>query len=105
MPPILISSNQARFVKGRSIVENVLLGQEVVRDITRRTKFANVVIKFDMMKVYDRVSWLFITKVLRSFRFSKIIIDMVLILVYNNWYFILLNGQSHGFFKSSRRVK
>lgn len=84
MPPILISSNQARFVKGRSIVENVLLGQEVVRDFTRRTNFGNVAIKFDFMKSYDRVSWLFITKVLRSFRFSKIIIDMVLILVSDN---------------------
>ncbi|XP_060177955.1 uncharacterized protein LOC132607892 [Lycium barbarum] len=102
--PLLISKNQAGFVKG-SIVKNVLLTQEIVRDIARRTKLANMVVKLEMMKAYDRVSWLFLTKERRSFGFSEIIIDMVFRLVSNNWYSVLLNGKSHGFFKSSRVVK
>ncbi|XP_070004494.1 uncharacterized protein [Nicotiana sylvestris] len=45
------------FVKGRSIVKNILLTQEIISDIRLRGKPSNVVIKLDMVKAYDRVSW------------------------------------------------
>nr|XP_009604169.1 uncharacterized protein LOC104099012 [Nicotiana tomentosiformis] len=54
--PSLISTSQSGFVKGRSIFENILLTQEIVSDIRLRGKPANVVIKHDMAKTYDRVS-------------------------------------------------
>lgn len=73
----LISPNQTGFVKGRSIKENILLTQEIVRDIRLRSKWYNVVVKLDMAKAYDRVSWIFLTKVLRKFGFAERIIDMV----------------------------
>ncbi|XP_059314087.1 uncharacterized protein LOC132064926 [Lycium ferocissimum] len=52
--PSLISQNQSDFVKGRNIIENVLLTQAVVADIRKRGRPANVVIKLDMAKAYDR---------------------------------------------------
>ncbi|KAH0706068.1 hypothetical protein KY285_010599 [Solanum tuberosum] len=52
--PRLISCNQSGFVKGRSIIENVLLTQEIVSDIRKRGKPSNVLIKLDMAKAYDR---------------------------------------------------
>ncbi|XP_060200453.1 uncharacterized protein LOC132628704 [Lycium barbarum] len=55
--PRLISVNQSGFVKGRNIIENVLLTQEIVSDIRLRGKPANVVLKFDITKAYDTVSW------------------------------------------------
>nr|XP_016440692.1 PREDICTED: uncharacterized protein LOC107766425 [Nicotiana tabacum] len=57
--PSLISPNQSGFVKGRSIFENILLTQEIVTDIRLRGKPANVVIKLDMAKAYDRSSGFF----------------------------------------------
>lgn len=52
--PNIISDEQAGFVKGRSIAENVLLTQEIITDIRLRTKAGpNVVLKLDMMKAYD----------------------------------------------------
>ncbi|XP_059281333.1 uncharacterized protein LOC132035027 [Lycium ferocissimum] len=59
-----------------SIVENVLLTQEIIYDIRLRTRNAKVVMKLDMAKAYDRVSWLFLTKVLRKRGFSERLIDM-----------------------------
>lgn len=103
--PKIISPNQAGFIKGRSIVENVLLAQEIIRDINRRKKHINVVVKLNMAKAYDRMSWVFLTKVLRKFGFAESIIDMVWRLVYNNWYTVLINGQSFGFFQSTRGLK
>ncbi|XP_075080304.1 uncharacterized protein LOC142165824 [Nicotiana tabacum] len=104
--PILISEEQSGFVKGRNIVENILLTQEIVTDIRLRTKAGpNVILKLDMTKAYDRLSWLFLTKVLRKMGFTERLIGIVFGLVSNNWYSILINGQAHGFFKSSRGVK
>ncbi|XP_060195037.1 uncharacterized protein LOC132624250 [Lycium barbarum] len=70
--PAIISTTQTSFVKGRSIMENVLLAQEIIRDINKLTTQCG---------------------------------DMVWRLVSNNWYSVLINGQSHGFFKSSRGLK
>lgn len=45
--PRLISANQSAFVKGRNIIENILLTQEIVSDISEKGKPANIIIKLD----------------------------------------------------------
>lgn len=101
----IISPNKSGFVKGRSIPKNILLAQEIVRDINKRAKHFNVVIKLDMAKAYDRDSWVFLTKVMRRFCFGERMVDMIWRILSNNWYNISLNGKSHGFFPSTRGVK
>lgn len=54
--PKIVFTNQLGFVKGESIIEDVLLTQELVTDIGKRGKPGNVVIKLDMTKAYDKVS-------------------------------------------------
>jgi len=81
------------------------LVQEIVAEIGIRDKIPNMVIKLDMMKAYDRVEWIFLTRVLRRLGFGDRIIDMVFRLVSYNWYSILLNGQPKGFFKSTKGLK
>lgn len=54
--PKIITQNQSDFVKGRAITKNILLAQELINDIGKPRKEANVVIKLDMAKAYDRVS-------------------------------------------------
>ncbi|XP_070026560.1 uncharacterized protein [Nicotiana sylvestris] len=104
--PNIISEEHAGFVKGRSIVENVLLTQEIIIDIMLRTKAGpNVVIKLDMEKAYDRLSWLFLTKILRKMGFPEAFIGLIFDLIGNNWYSVLINGQPNGFFKSLMGVK
>lgn len=85
MLPNLISEEQLGFVKGRNIIENILLTQEIVTDMWLRTKAGpNVIIKLDITKAYDRLSWLFLTKVQRKMRFAERFIDMVFGIVSNN---------------------
>ncbi|XP_060211975.1 uncharacterized protein LOC132639553 [Lycium barbarum] len=79
--PNIISHNQTGFVKGRSIAENILLSHEIIRDINLRAKHNNV------------------------FGFGEVLIDLVWRLLSNNWYSVLINSPSHGFFRSSRGVK
>uniref|UniRef100_M1CSU0 Non-LTR retroelement reverse transcriptase n=1 Tax=Solanum tuberosum TaxID=4113 RepID=M1CSU0_SOLTU len=103
--PKIISSNQSGFVKGRSIIENVLLTQELISYISKRGKPSNVVIKLDMAKAYDRVSCFFLMKILRKMGFSNKVVDLIWRLITNNYYSVIINGQPHGFFHSTRGVK
>lgn len=54
--PHIISPTQSGFVPGRVIYYNVLLVQELVHDLNRRTRGNNVVLKLEMAKAYDRMS-------------------------------------------------
>ncbi|XP_015161833.1 uncharacterized protein [Solanum tuberosum] len=90
---------------GRNISENVLLAQEIIGDIGKRGKPANVVIKLDMAKAYDRVNWRFLVRVLEKMGFDANVVDLLWRRVANNWYSILINGKAHGFFHSTIGVK
>lgn len=69
--PRIISKNQSGFVKGRAIIENILLAQEIIKDIGKPNRGGNVVMKLDMTKAYDRVSWTYLCLVLRQLGFSE----------------------------------
>ncbi|XP_059295557.1 uncharacterized protein LOC132048893 [Lycium ferocissimum] len=103
--PRFVSPNQSGFMKGRSIIENVLLTQEIVIDIWKIGKPTNVIIKLDMAKAYDRVSWLFFIRILHKIGFSEGFVDMIWRPMANNWYSVMINGQPQGFFHSTRGVK
>nr|XP_016466227.1 PREDICTED: uncharacterized protein LOC107788988 [Nicotiana tabacum] len=58
-----------------------------------------------MTKAYDRLSWIFMTEVLRKTGFCERFIGVVFGIMSNSWYSILINGQPYEFFKSTRGVK
>jgi len=64
-----------------------------------------VVIKLDMAKAYDMVSWSYTCLVMRRMGFGEMIIDMIWRLMSNNWYSIIINGSRHGFFHPTRGLK
>ena len=103
--PTIISENQPGFVKGRSILENIMLAQEIIHGIKSPTEGNNVVIKLDMVKAYDRVSWSYTCLVLRKLGFGELFIDSIWRIMSNNWYSIVINGKRHGFFHSTRGLK
>ncbi|XP_060211737.1 uncharacterized protein LOC132639298 [Lycium barbarum] len=103
--PKIISQNQSGFVKDRSIGENVLLAQEIIHNIRKPNKGGNVIIKLDMSKAYDRLSWNFLCIVMRKMGFSEQWIMIIWNLLSNMWYSVIINGRRHGFFQSYRGVK
>ena len=86
-------------------MDNILLAQEVIQKIDSKVRGHNVVLKLDLAKAYDRLSWLFLIKVLRQFGFCEVFIDMIWRIISNCWYTLLLNGDSAGFFPSYRGVR
>ncbi|XP_019254952.1 PREDICTED: uncharacterized protein LOC109233518 [Nicotiana attenuata] len=67
-----------------------MLAQEIVHGIKKPTVGSNVVIKLDMTKAYDRVSWSFTCIMLRRMGFSEMIIEMIWRTMSNNRYQSLL---------------
>lgn len=69
-----------------------------MNDIGKPVEGSNVVMKLDMAKAYDRVSWSFLCLMLRKLGFAESWIDIIHRYISNNWYTIIVNGSRHGFF-------
>lgn len=67
--PHLIDQSQAVFVKGRSISDNILLMQELVRNYHRNALPKRSAVNIDLMKAYDSVDWEFLFDVMHAMDF------------------------------------
>lgn len=61
--PKLIGPNQSAFIGGRAISDNFMLVQQSIRSLHRRRVDA-VMLKLDMAKAFDSISWPFLLEVL-----------------------------------------
>nr|XP_027123281.1 uncharacterized protein LOC113740010 [Coffea arabica] len=77
---------------------------ELLSNMERSSRNADVALKLDMSKAYDCVSWIFFTSILRRFGFGEQWIDRIWRLLSNVWFSVLVNGSSVGFFKSTREL-
>jgi hypothetical protein len=64
----IISKNQSAFIKGRHLVDGVVVANEVV-DLAKRSKRECPVFKVDFEKAYDSVSWSFLDYMMRRMDF------------------------------------
>ncbi|XP_039042840.1 uncharacterized protein LOC120181870 [Hibiscus syriacus] len=85
--PSMISMNQSAFVKGRSIIDNTLLAQELVR------------------KAFDSLNWDFVRIVLHALGLPEKFIGWILACITNPSYSIVFNGTLVGYFKGARGVR
>ncbi|XP_019253832.1 PREDICTED: uncharacterized protein LOC109232518 [Nicotiana attenuata] len=64
----IVEENQAAFVEGRSLVHNVLIFHDLLKHYNRKTS-PRCLMKIDLRKAYDMVSWDFIDEAMRGFGF------------------------------------
>lgn len=69
--PFIISPQHGCFVKGRLIIENVGLVEEMVKCIDSKAYEGNMVPILDMEKAFDRIKWPFLFEIPKRFGFSK----------------------------------
>ncbi|XP_074282927.1 uncharacterized protein LOC141607475 [Silene latifolia] len=103
--PDIISPNQGGFIKGRNIVENVLIYQDLVRLYKRKSASPRCLIKIDLRKAYDTIEWSFLHSMLVALNFPTGFIDKIMTCVTTTAYSLSLNGNNFGFFKGKRGLR
>ncbi|XP_051117364.1 uncharacterized protein LOC127242076 [Andrographis paniculata] len=84
--PRLLSPHQSGFVKGHAIADNILMASEMVHDLNLRGTSHNLLLKLDLNKAYDRVSWRFLRHALLRFGFAKAFITLVMHCIEHAYY-------------------
>lgn len=64
--PRLVLENQSAFIKGRLLMENVLLASELVKDYHKDVVSPRGVMKTDILKAFDSVQWEFVLRSLEE---------------------------------------
>jgi hypothetical protein len=98
----LISPNQIAFIPQRSIAENVLLAQEVMKNYHKVNGKAPCALKVDLMKAYDSVSWDFALHCLGCFGIPENFVSWVLECITSPQFSVAVNGTLVGFYEGKR---
>jgi hypothetical protein len=87
----VVASTQSTFVKGRNLVDGVMVVNEVI-DLAKKMGRACLVLKVDFEKAYDSVDWGFLEYMLRRFGFGEKWIDWIKACVFAGNLLVLVNG-------------
>lgn len=69
--PRTISAKQSAFIKGRLLMENVLLATELVKDYHKANVTPRCAMKIDISKAFDSVQWSFLLNSLVAMGFQE----------------------------------
>jgi hypothetical protein len=87
----LVSPNQSAFIKGCFIQDNFMLVQQMTRFLHQQ-KQPHIMLKLDITKAFDSVSWPFLLEVMQHLGFRSIWRDILCGLLYSSATQVLLNG-------------
>ena len=87
----LISPNQSTFIEGRFILDNFMLVHHTTKFLHQQ-KQARILLKLDINKAFDSVSWPFLLEVLKQLDFGPIWCDIISGLLRTSSTQVLLNG-------------
>lgn len=101
----IIDKAQAAFIQGRSLAGNIQLAQELLRKYGRKRSSPRCLIKVDLCKAYDSISWSFLHRVMGGLGFPPLFSGWVLECVSTTAYSLIINGSMCGFFKGKRGLR
>ena len=103
--PSLIDDAQSAFIQGRSITDNILLAQELLRNYHRKDTSTRCAIKVDLRRAFDTVRWEFLLDMLVLMGFPPLFINWIGVCITSPKFSININGELVGFFSSSRGLR
>ncbi|XP_074314185.1 secreted RxLR effector protein 78-like [Silene latifolia] len=103
--PHLILVTQGGFIQGRSIMENILICQDLVKLYGRKTASSRCLFKIDLQKAYDSVEWSFLFQMLQELNFPSSFTNLIKECVTTATYTLNLNGDSFGWFKGQKGLR
>lgn len=87
----MVSPNRSAFIKGRFIQDNFMLVQQTARFLHQQ-KQPRILLKLDITKAFDSVSWSFLLEVMKKLGFGLIWCDIISGLLASSSTQVLLNG-------------
>ncbi|RAL42508.1 hypothetical protein DM860_011126 [Cuscuta australis] len=103
--PDLIDKAQSAFIGGRNLMDSVLLAQHLVRRYARKRSMPSCMMKVDLTKAYDTVSWSFLEKVMTGHGFPGRFVGWIIECVTTASFSLAINGGLHGFVKCGRGIR
>ncbi|KAJ9556535.1 hypothetical protein OSB04_011149 [Centaurea solstitialis] len=100
----LISVEQSAFIKGRSILDGVLVANEVVDFLKRKNK-KGLIFKVDFEKAYDSVEWSFLLDAMENMGFGLKWRNWVKSCLSTSKVSVLVNGSPTGEFSMERGLR
>lgn len=80
-------------------MSNILLCQDLVHNYHRKGGAARCMMKLDLQKTYDTVSWSFLLDTLTAFNFPAMFVSWIKTCLMSAKFSIILNGIPCGFFR------
>ena len=102
--PTLISPKQSGFVEGRNILDGIILVQETIHSL-KLNKRPSMLIKIDIEKAYDKLSWLYMNSILEAFAFGREWVEWIMNLVSTPLFSIFINGSQKILFHPSWGIR
>jgi len=97
--PTIIQENQGGFVKGRHIMDNIILVQEALHS-SIQCKDKGMIIKLDLENYFDRVRHKFLFRVMEKLGFTSPFINWIKSCIASPWIAPLVNGRDIKFFQA-----
>ncbi|XP_019431829.1 PREDICTED: uncharacterized protein LOC109338932 [Lupinus angustifolius] len=105
LTPIIISSQQRGFIKGRQIQDCIYLASEAINLLPHKVFGGNLAIKLDIKKAFDTIDWVFLLDTLKAFGFCQVFCSWINTILHSAKLSININGSQVGFFNCSRGVR
>ena len=100
----MVSKAQGAFVKGRQILDTVLIANEAIDSVLKYNE-NGIMCKLDIEKAYDNVDWSFLLTVMQKMGFGDKWIEWIKWCISTTSFSMMDNGTPKGFFQSSRGLR
>jgi len=102
--PLIISSEQSGYVEGRQITDGIILTHEIIHSL-KQSKKPGMMLKIDLSKAFDSLSWVYIQKILTAFGFAPSWVRWVVNILSSLFFSMLINGIPSPTFRPSRGIR
>ena len=101
----IIDPTQGPFVTDRSIMHNILLCQDLLKQYSRYNCAANCLIKIELCKSYDTMDWKFLRDMLVALNFLIHFIRIIMAYITSTSYTLMINGYPTPPFQAKRGLR